>query len=127
MRQLKKLNKDFYRRHALAVAPELLGKLLVRKSEDKLLSGMIVETEAYDGANDAASHSFGGRTKRNSVMFEEGGLLYVYFTYGMYYCCNIVTGKKDSGQAVLIRALEPVDGIGEMNLNRFSKYDMHNI
>jgi DNA-3-methyladenine glycosylase len=117
----KKLPQKFYLQSVLNVARKLLGKIFVKSSNGELLAGRIVEVEAYDGLIDEASHAFIGKTKRNEVMFREGGLLYVYFTYGMYYCCNVVTGKKDEGKAVLIRALEPIEGIKQMALNRFGK------
>ena len=90
-------------------AQALLGWKLVHETTDGVTSGIIVETEAYS-AEDAASHTFKGPTKRNAVMFGPAGHLYVYLTYGMHYCVNVVTGQKDHGQGVLIRALEPVDG-----------------
>jgi DNA-3-methyladenine glycosylase len=117
----KKLPKNFYIRDVLTVAKELLGKVLVYQDGNKKLSGKIVEVEAYRGSVDQAAHSFNGKTKRNEVMFEEGGLLYVYFTYGVHFCCNVVTGKPGKGDAVLLRALEPVSGIEEMATNRFNK------
>ncbi|MBN1299999.1 MAG: DNA-3-methyladenine glycosylase [Melioribacteraceae bacterium] len=117
-KSLQKLTRDFYRQDALSVAPKLLGKLLVKNYNSRILSGMIVEVEAYRGTDDAASHTFNGKTKRNEVMYYEGGYLYVYFTYGMYHCCNVVTGKAGEGEAVLIRALQPVEGAEEMIKNR---------
>ncbi|HRE12365.1 MAG TPA: DNA-3-methyladenine glycosylase [Ignavibacteria bacterium] len=114
----KKLSKDFYMQPCLRAAKELIGKILVRKEKGKLYSGVIVETEAYLGSRDAASHSFNGPTKRNSVMFGEGGFAYVYFTYGNHYCVNAVTGKAGVAHAVLIRALEPLEGISNMMKNR---------
>jgi DNA-3-methyladenine glycosylase len=118
------LPKNFYSRPVLDVAEELLGKLLVKVESDKLLSGRIVEVEAYDGNVDEAAHSFKGRTERNEVMFWKGGYLYVYFTYGVHHCCNVVTGWNDHGTAVLIRAIEPVDGIEIMAVRRFSKLEL---
>ncbi len=115
---MKNLPRSFYTRPALLVAKDLLGKILVRKIGRIILSGTIVEVEAYRGAKDPASHAYHGRTKRNEVMFREGGYLYVYFTYGMHFCANIVTGKQGVGEAVLIRALEPVTGIEVMKRNR---------
>lgn len=91
------------------VARELLGCYLVRNIGEHSIRAKIVETESYDQA-DAASHSFNGRTARTDVMFGESGHLYVYFTYGLHYCCNVVTGAVGEGSAVLIRAVEPVEG-----------------
>lgn len=118
------LPKNFYSRPVLEVAVELLGKLLVKVESDKLLSGRIVEVEAYDGNVDEAAHSFKGRTERNEVMFWKGGYFYVYFTYGVHHCCNVVTGWNDHGTAVLIRAIQPVDGIEIMAVRRFGKLDL---
>lgn len=117
----KILSKTFYTRPVLTVAKELLGKLLIKNEGKYLLSGRIVEVEAYDGKVDQAAHSFVGRTKRNEVMFNEGGYFYVYFTYGVHYCCNVVTGQKNRGAAVLIRAVEPIEGIEIMTKRRFGR------
>lgn len=117
----KKLPKQFYTRNLLTVARELPGKILVKKYGKTFLAGKIVEVEAYDGMIDEAAHTFTGRTKRNEIMFNDGGYFYVYFTYGAHFCCNIVTGKKDHGTAVLIRAVEPLAGIKKMSLNRYNK------
>lgn len=89
-------------------ARRLLGCILERKLDSEVVRVKIVETEAYD-ETDAASHSYKGRTPRTDVMFGPAGRLYVYFTYGMHYCCNVVTGMKGEGSAVLIRAVEPLD------------------
>jgi DNA-3-methyladenine glycosylase len=101
------------------VAPDLLGRSLVRRLDDGTrLVARIVETEAYE-PEDPASHSFRGLTPRNAVMFGEPGHLYVYFTYGMHYCMNVVTGRnKDEGSAVLLRAAEPLVGIETMRVVR---------
>jgi len=115
---LKKLPRSFYTRPALLVAKDLLGKILVRKTGNIILTGTIVEVEAYRGAKDPASHAFRGKTKRNEVMFGEGGYLYVYFTYGMHFCANVVTGKKEVGEAVLLRAVEPINGVEAMRRKR---------
>jgi DNA-3-methyladenine glycosylase len=117
----KKLQKSFYRRELLIVARELLGKVLVKSSDKEILAGKIVEVEAYHGDIDEAAHSYGGITKRNEIMFEAGGYLYVYFTYGAHHCCNVVTGKKGQGTAVLIRAIEPIFGLNKMIKNRFGR------
>jgi len=108
---------DFLELPSYEVAPRLLGCVLERQHEDQVLSGRIVETEAYD-RTDAASHSYKGQTSRTEVMFGPAGHLYVYFTYGMHYCCNVVTGPKGQGAAVLIRALEPLTGTNIMSANR---------
>ncbi|MGE5683254.1 MAG: DNA-3-methyladenine glycosylase [Bacillota bacterium] len=118
----EKLSRDFYTRELLGVAKDLLGKILVKNDGNgKIFKGRIVEVEAYDGLTDQASHTYRGKTPRNEVMFREGGYLYVYFTYGMYYCCNIVTGKEGEGKAVLLRGIEPIEGIKDMAVNRFQK------
>ena len=114
---MQKLPRSFYTQRTLTVAKELLGKIFIHKIGRRSISGMIVETEAYL-FNDPASHSFRGLTERNRPMFYTGGFLYVYFTYGMHYCANIVTFKEGIGEAVLIRAVEPIDGIGAIITNR---------
>ncbi len=117
----RKLRKSFYRRELLDVAKSLLGKILVKVDGKNILSGIIVEVEAYHGDFDEAAHSYRGITKRTEIMFESGGYLYVYFTYGAHHCCNVVTGKKGQGTAVLIRAVEPISGIDTMIKNRFGR------
>lgn len=112
---------DFLSGSALAAAPKLLGCILERQIGDSTLRVRIVETEAYD-QTDVASHSYKGETARTSVMFGEPGHLYVYFTYGMHYCCNIVTGPKGHGAAVLIRAVEPISGEEVMQQLRGNKH-----
>lgn len=99
----------FLEKPASEAASRLLGCVLERDLDGRTLRGRIVETEAYD-QTDVASHSYRGQTPRTEVMFGSAGHLYVYFTYGMHYCCNIVTGVKGHGAAVLIRAVEPIEG-----------------
>lgn len=108
---LSTLNLDL--RDCLHGARSLLGYKLVSRTPQGITSGYIVETEAYH-FTDPASHSFIGRTKRNNSLFENSGTVYVYFTYGMHYCLNIVCGNRGEGQGVLIRALEPVEGMNLM-------------
>jgi len=120
----KRVTPDFFKGTTEKVARKLLGKILVRVIGGKILSGKIVETEAYLDENDLASHSAVGMTERNKVMFGEAGLAYVYFTYGMHYCFNVVTGEVGKGSAVLIRSLEPIDGIDLMKKFR-QKDDVH--
>ena len=115
---MKPLPRSFYLRPTLQVARDILGKRIVRIVGTKVLIGKIVEVEAYC-KGDPASHAFRGRTKRNDVMFWEGGHVYVYFTYGMHFCANVVTGNEGTGEAVLIRAVEPLVGIELMTKNRF--------
>jgi DNA-3-methyladenine glycosylase len=104
------------------VAKELLGKVLVRRLGDTRLEGIIVETEAYRGHDDAASHAYRGPTRRNQVMFGEPGHAYVYFTYGMHYCLNVTTEPLGQPGAVLIRAVQPIKGIAEMKKRRGTEH-----
>lgn len=112
------LPRSFYSRKAETVAKELLGCFLVTNLPEGITVGKIVETEAYLSAGDLSSHSYKGRTPRNAVMFDSPGRAYVYFTYGMYYCFNTVTGPKGKGEGVLIRSLEPLEGIELMKKRR---------
>jgi DNA-3-methyladenine glycosylase len=117
----RKLKRKFYNHPTLKIARELLGKYLVVQKGVNLVSGKIVETEAYVGFNDPASHAYRGMTPRNQVMFGHPGYAYVYLTYGIHHCLNLVTGKKGYPAAVLIRALEPVEGIEIMKRRRGHK------
>ncbi len=104
------------------LAPALLGCILVHETQDGTVAGKIVETECYS-EGDAASHCYKGQTPRTKVMYGPGGHAYVYFTYGMHYCFNVVSGAKGSGQAVLIRGLEPLEGV-ELMAKRRNKLEL---
>jgi DNA-3-methyladenine glycosylase len=106
------LDKKFFARKTLRVAPDLLGKYLVRKVGKKTVREKITEVEAYVGPHDLASHSSKGRTLRTEVMYAEAGTIYIYFIYGMYFMLNIVTEEKDFPAAILIRATETLKGPG---------------
>lgn len=120
-----KLSREFYNRDTLEVAKELLGKNLVTVENNMITSGKIVEVEAYMGLQDKAAHSYGGRrTERVEVMYGKPGVAYVYFIYGLYYCMNVVAREEGIAQAVLIRAVEPLEGKEVMSKRRFNKdYD----
>lgn len=124
------INNSFFIRNTLDVSKEILGKILVRKiDKNNFLAGKIVEVEAYIGEHDPACHAFQKVSGRSSVLYEEGGTIYVYFIYGNYWCFNIVTEKKGTGSAILIRAVEPVEGIEIMKQLRpkaKSIYDLTN-
>jgi DNA-3-methyladenine glycosylase len=113
---MEKLDYSFYKRtDVLAIARELLGKVLVTQFNGVTTAGRIVETEAYAGVQDRASHAYGGRrTTRTEVMFGKGGTAYVYLIYGIHHLFNVVTNKKDVPHAVLVRAIEPLTGIDSM-------------
>lgn len=116
------LNKEFYEHGALILAKELLGKVLVRTVGNKTLRGKIVETEAYIGEIDKASHAYNGRrTERTEPLFSEGGIAYIFFIYGKYYCFNVISGAKDKGEGVLIRALEPLNEFDYLAKKRFNE------
>jgi DNA-3-methyladenine glycosylase len=113
-----RISREFYERYTPRVARELLGSRLVRVVDGERLSGVIVEAEAYRGSKDPASHAYRGRTKRTEVMFGPPGHAYVYFTMGMHHCLNITTEPEGTAAAVLIRALEPKEGVDRMRRNR---------
>jgi DNA-3-methyladenine glycosylase len=113
------LPREFYLRDTVTVAKNILGKKIIRRIGTKIISGIITETEAYRHMDDPASHAFRKITERNKVMFGQVGIAYVYFTYGMHYCFNVVArNPKIAAGAVLIRAIEPEKGIEEMLKNR---------
>ena len=124
-----KLDSEFYLNPDVEdIAKKLLGKILITHFNDILTSGKIVETEAYAGVQDKASHAFNHRrTKRTEIMYHEGGTAYVYFIYGMYNLFNVVTNKKDIPHAVLIRGIEPVEGIETMLKRRKLKQQKYNL
>ena len=142
----KKLGRDFYRKDAIELSKDLLGKYLVHmvnykdnvkdgdnnndgdsdnyidSGNESILIGKIVETEAYMGFHDKGAHTYNGkRTPRTEVMYGEEGHAYVYFVYGMYHCLNVVAAEEGIAQAVLIRALEPIEGLNKMSFTRFNK------
>ena len=113
------LKRSFYQRNTVAVARDLLGKVLVSTAGDAAVSGTITETEAYGAEDDPASHAFRGMTERNRAMFGMAGCAYVYFIYGMHYCLNAVARDgADKAGAVLIRAIDPMEGVEIMQKRR---------
>lgn len=117
-RTWRRLGAPFFAGDTATVARALIGTLLVHHADGETCAGRIVETEAYLGTDDAASHSFRGRTPRNAAMFGPAGRAYVYRSYGVHACFNVVTGARGRGEAVLVRALEPVLGIARMQSRR---------
>lgn len=116
---MPRASRDFFGVPPQVLARELIGQRLVRTLDGVRLAGIIVETEAYLGVVDKAAHTYGGRrTARNESMYAQPGTSYVYFTYGMHHCMNVVCGRIDEPVAVLIRALEPVEGLDEMRRHR---------
>ncbi|TNF40764.1 MAG: DNA-3-methyladenine glycosylase [Bacteroidetes bacterium] len=111
----RRLKRSFFSRDVLKVAPELLGKILIRRFDDGHVEKFVIsEVEAYSGNGDLACHASKGKTLRTEVMFREGGLVYVYFIYGMYWMLNFVTGESGEASAVLIRGLEGISGPGRV-------------
>lgn len=123
---LSPLPRSFYNRSTETVARELLGKYLVRRLGDEYLIGKIVETEAYIGEEDPACHAARGYTNRTSIMYGPPGYAYIYFIYGMYNCLNAVTEREGFPAAVLIRALEPLQGVEKMKQFR-QRTDLHSL
>lgn len=124
MRKQKRhtLTHSFFKRPTLVVARDLLGKYLVVRNGKTLLAGKIAETEAYVGEDDKACHASKGRTSRTETLYAKAGTIYVYLIYGMYHCLNIVTESEGFPSAVLIRAVEPVEGIAHMERRRKTKH-----
>ena len=116
-----KLPREFYLRDGLTVARELIGKKLVTNLPEGLTGGIIVETEAYMGAIDAASHAYKGLTERTKIFYGAGGFVYVYLIYGVHICTNVVANVENIPEAILIRALQPVDGVDLMKRRRGKK------
>ena len=113
-----RIEREFFERDTLCVAQDLIGQVLVRKSPEGITKGIIVETEAYMGDKDAAAHSYKRKTDRVRVQFGPKGAAYIYLIYGMYHCLNITSGKEGVPEVILIRAIEPIDGIELMKQRR---------
>ncbi len=109
-----KLNRTFFRKDVLNIAPQLLGKILVRQNGNFIEKFIITEVEAYRGEEDLACHASKGKTQRNKIMYADGGHVYVYLIYGMYWMLNFVTGETENPQAVLIRGIDGFDGPGKV-------------
>lgn len=119
------ISKELYEKGAIDVAKDILGDYLIREIDGRKIRSIIVETESYIGSMDKACHAYNyKKTERTKPLFEEGGIAYVYFIYGLYHCFNIVTNIKDEPEAVLIRAIEPLDSFDYISNIRFNKnYD----
>ncbi|MFW2491177.1 DNA-3-methyladenine glycosylase [Clostridium chromiireducens] len=116
------LDKEFYKQGALSLAKELLGKVVVRTVDNVTLRAKIVETEAYIGEIDKASHAYNNRrTERTEPLFKEGGIAYVFFIYGKYHCFNVISGLENKGEGVLIRAFEPLNEFDYLAKKRFNE------
>lgn len=119
------MNHSFFRQDTVELARKLLGCLLIHRTPDGAAGGMIVEAEAYVGAIDKACHAYRNRSGRTEIMYHDGGYAYVYLIYGMHHCFNAVTGPEGEGNAVLIRALEPVIGLDLMQQRRHTNTMQH--
>lgn len=116
------MNVEFFRQDAITVSKGLIGKYLIRRYDNKEIIVKIVETEAYMGVTDKAAHVYGDRrTERTEPLYQDGGTIYVYLIYGMYYCLNISANVKEIPECVLIRAVEPIKGIEDISINRYGK------
>lgn len=113
-----KLTREFYLEDGVNLAESLIGKILVHESPDGITKGIIVETEAYMGEIDDAAHSYRGKSERTNIQYGRGGFAYIYLIYGMHYCMNIVANEEDRPEAVLLRAIEPTEGIDIMKIRR---------
>jgi DNA-3-methyladenine glycosylase len=122
------LGKDFYQQtDVVAIAKTLLGKVLYTNVDNVLTSGIITETEAYEGVTDKASHTYGGRrTKRTEIMYSDGGVSYVYLCYGLHHLFNVITNQKDVPHAILVRSVQPLEGIDKM-MERRKKSSINNL
>lgn len=122
MKEYNRLSRDFFDRKTDVVARELLGKRLVRKTDEGDMVAMIIETEAYMGIEDKACHAYGNKkTEKTKIMFKKPGTLYVYYIYGMYFCFNVITEEQNNPCAVFIRQLYPLEGVELMKQNRTVK------
>lgn len=126
---MTKLSRNFYTRNTFQISREILGKILVHNSQKGITSGRIVEVEAYVGPNDPASHTYlNRRTQRTEIQFREGGFIYVYQVYGIHFCFNVVTEAENKPEVILVRALEPIEGIKLMIKRRgFKEVNQRNI
>ena len=114
-----KLMREFYLRDSVVLAQSLLGKILVHESDEGITSGIIVETEAYRGPEDKAAHTYNNRrTNRTEIIFGEGGFAYIYLVYGMHYCFNVTANISGNPECVLVRAIEPLEGLDLMKSRR---------
>jgi len=122
---MENLSRNFYLQPTQTVARRLLGTILVRHEPSGTTTGMIIETEAYDGENDLACHARSGKTERNQAMYLPGGHAYIYFTYGMHWMFNVVTGPQNYPAAVLIRAVKPIHGLDIIRVRRSPIEEKH--